>query len=132
MRKLFKFPKSTDSYPEKGIKNLPKDCDDYKGIINSDADFSALQQFYEAVENVKTMNKMELANLSCNKDNKYMQGWMLYKHYFDHLYQCSKLRFTVDATLPKFGAMPYQVYHMKMMGDQWPPAKKVSRLPILK
>ena len=83
--KLFKFPKSTDSYPEKGIKNLPKDCDDYKGIINSDADFSALQQFYEAVENVKTMNKMELANLSRNKDNKYMQGWTLYKRYFDRL-----------------------------------------------
>ena len=131
-RKLFKFPSTSDSYPEKGIKNLPKDCDDYKGIINSDADFAALQQFYAAVENsgMVTMNKAELIKLSRNKDNKYMQGWLLFKRYFDRLYQRSKLRYSVDAALSKLGGMPYQVYHSKRIGDQWPPAKKVSGMHI--
>ena len=125
-RELFKFPKGSNSYPKDGILNLPRECDDYQGIIETDADWMALRQFYARIEALTQYNKKSLIALQRAKDNSVWEGWKLYKRYFDRLYTRSKLRNAVDVVLTAKSEMPHNVYQSKGMGADWPPEKQVS------
>ena len=51
-RDPLRFPEDSDSYPDKSVRNLPKDCSDFKEVIKTDSDFKAIQAFFENLENL--------------------------------------------------------------------------------
>ena len=125
---FFRYPEGSDdpTYPIDGVRSMKRDHPAWKGYVNSDEEWIALQDFFSKFESSVNDHSIIYA-CSVNKpSNPLRTGAKIYSKFFNDLMIRSKSAARIDSKLRELGVSPPQIYAHRQ--KPYPPRHTVGKM----